>query len=263
VLSNLQYLLRHDREETYKLFKAILDNESHEEFWKISITTAQYLINSHFMSMRWYFDAMMADEELSKDAVRILARYHIWNDEDCRSLMNEYFKKYPSTVPDIILFVDGALISKIGEINKKAVELYWSFLNDRDIKIATAYNNNFVHFKPEHFKLHFTYLLQFSKSLSGKQSSHYLWTYLLKCVREHPEDCLNLLDNYSISDYDSLENDYVDDSLIRLIMAIYSRMQSLGNYEPAIPTINDVLDRVMLSDKYRRYTSFALQMSEQ
>lgn len=263
VLSNLQYLLRHDREEIFKLFKAILNDESHKEFWTVSITTAQYLVESHFESMRWYFDAMMADEELAKDAVRILARYYIWNDADCRPLMHEYYKKYPSTVPDIILFVDGVLISETNEINIKATELYWSFLNNRDVKIATAYNNNFIHFKPEHFSLHFKYLLLFSRSRSGKQSSHYLWSYLLKCVREHAEDCLNILNNYAISDYDSLENDYVDDSLIRLIMAIYSRMQSLGNYEPVIPMINGVLDRVMLSEKYRRYTSSALQLSEQ
>lgn len=263
LFSKLQLLIKHDRKRTYDLFYKLLNNDPHPEFWKISIHTAQYLVHGHYPDMNWYFKGMLEDEELSKSAVRILAKYHIWTDTNCRSLMEAFFNKFPSTIPDLIYYLDAALVSEHGTKNRKATQLYWSFLNIKNLKTAEAYNSNMLHFKPEHFDLHKQHIIAFSKSYAGKHSHYYLWHYLLNCVSRRPLDCLDLVSRYTISDLDNLERDYIDDKLVRLIMAIYSHLNGTNNTEEVNESINTVLDRVLLSEKYRSSISKALVLSEE
>jgi hypothetical protein len=82
------------------------------------------------------------------------------------------------------------------QIRNKCFTLYKRFLNSNSKEVIHAYSISFLRLEPERFLDYFNLINIFSTSNIAKRDPHYYYDYLLKCAKNYPEHCIDLISHY-------------------------------------------------------------------
>ena len=147
-------------------------------------------------------------------------------------------------------------------INLKALSILSEFLSETDKEFAGEYSCVILRkFSPENFPDLLPFLNEYSKTILCRKDPRYFIQYLSKCSKNHPEDCLKLLQNIDFRDSpDVQDSGYYDKEPIQLVLGIYSKLVSeINKNEKLINKSLNIFDDML---KHRHLRNNANQAIE-
>ncbi len=199
--NNMAFLMHLNKEKTLQVFLAFTNDRNEENIYKYSLNTAQYLSRYNFEALIPYFKNALAYESLIEHLAIILAIAWLLEQEGSYKLLQQALDKSDKAKSKMI---DVAIKNFIGTdeaTKKKCYDLFYMFLNNDVKEIVQEYNGAFLHeMEPSHFKEYIQLIDKFHTSKVAKREPHYYFDFLVKCSKQYPVECIDLISNYSIYD---------------------------------------------------------------
>ncbi len=127
-------------------------------------------------------------------------------------------------------------------INEDALSILYELIGEKDKDIATKYACIVLRkFKANNFEVFFNFLQKYSKSQLCRMHPNYFLEYLLKCSKDYPKECMELLENMNFASIPNIQkSSYYDKEPVQLILGIYSKLVSKVNKDQSL--VNKALD---------------------
>nr|WP_315032946.1 ATP-binding protein [uncultured Chryseobacterium sp.] len=240
IVYNLAYLNHFDIERSYKIFTKLTDTDN-KSIIKSSLNSAQYFNHKYHTEMKSYFNRILEERELDKEKFILVSSWLFNLDEK-----KELYQKFVSTGQEAKLcalhVAEKFLINNDGEINEKALSILFDFITETDKEFAQEYSSIILRkFKIKDFKSLISFLDSYSKSIVCKKHPSYFLDYLIKCSKDYPKECMELVNNIDFSPTPNIqEMGYYDKEPVQLILGIYSKLVSEINKDKSL--INKALD---------------------
>lgn len=226
IVQNIAFLNHLNLNRSFKIFKTLTENND-INFLKNTFRASQYYNNKFHSEMYPYFDKIIKNKELHSDGNLIVLSW--FNDE-----INDekLYKRFVSSSNDAklcaIKIAEANLFNKNGEVSEKALKTLSDFLNIKEKEFSNAYSGMILRkFKLENFKILYPFLLKYSKSRACIGQPRYFLKLLLKCARDYPIECLELISNLDFTIIPNIqERNYYDKEPVQLILAIYTILNS-------------------------------------
>lgn len=224
ILHNLAYLNHLDIERAFKIFIE-LTNTGNLEILKSSINSAQYFNNKYHTKMHDYFKKILETPEVHKQSFFMISSWLLNLDKE-KKLYNEFIKKSKDAKLCALHVAEEFLISKKGTINNNALSILFELLKESDEDLSREYACIILRkFKPKKFSYFFPFLQEYSKSIICIKDPRYFLQYLIKCSKDFPKECVELLSNMDFSANPNIQHHgYYDKEPIQLILSIYSKL---------------------------------------
>lgn len=147
------------------------------------------------------------------------------------------------------------LITANIEKKTKAREIFVQFMNVKDEKVAWEYNFEFKDFKSEYFNELFPILRKYSKSKVAPNNPDYYFDYLLNCINNEPEKCINLIQLYMNNNTPySARQINMGDKIVKILIGAYNKTSDIRYKEKVL----DIFDRILNVKEYQRFGLQAL-----
>ncbi|WP_169712671.1 ATP-binding protein [Epilithonimonas caeni] len=227
LLSDLAHLNRLDINRAFRIFEKLTNTTDHT-ILKHSINPSQYFNNRFHNKMDGYFKRVLECPEIYKQNYVLISSWLLDLDNE-KKLYNKFIEKGKDAKLCAIDVAEEFLINEdTGLINIKALEILSEFLSETDKEFAEEYSCVILRkFKPENFQFFFSFLNEYSKTVLCRKDPRYFLQYLSTCSKNHPEKCLELLQNIDFRDKPDIQDSgYYDKEPIQLILAIYSKLVS-------------------------------------
>lgn len=241
ILRYLEYLNYLDIERAFRIFVE-LTKAKDKEILKASLNSAQYFNNKYHDKMNYYFETLLNTPELHKQSYLMASSWLLGLDND-KKLYEKFIKTGKDAKLCTIDVAEEFLINEDDKaINKDALSILHEFVNETDKEFASEYACVILRrFEPSNFIVFFDFLKEYSKSYLCRKDPNYFLQYLLKCSKDYPKECMELLENMNFSDIPNIqEGGYYDKEPVQLILGIYSKLVSEVNKEK--PLINKALN---------------------
>lgn len=200
-LNYLAYLMHLGKEKTLKAFLAFTDNTQEEEIYKYSLNTAQYLSRYKFESLIPYFERILAFESEIEHVSIILALAWLNNKDGSYELLQQTWQKSDKAKSKMIDVSVKNFINADETTRQKCFELFCMFLESDAKEIIQEYNGAFLHdIEPIHFNEYLKFIEIYHTSKVAIKEPHYYLDFLVKCSKQYPQKCIDLIANYN--DYD-------------------------------------------------------------
>ena len=227
LLNDLAHLNRLDVNRAFRIFEELTNTTDHK-ILKHSINPSQYFNNRFHNKMDGYFKRVLECPEIYKQNYVLISSWLLGLDNE-KKLYYKFIEKGKDAKLCAIDVAEEFLIDEdTGLINLKALEILSEFLSETDKEFAGEYSCVILRkFKPENFQHFFPFLNEYSKTVLCRKDPRYFLQYLSKCSKNHPEKCLELLQNIDFRDKPDIQDSgYYDKEPIQLILAIYSKLVS-------------------------------------
>ncbi|HRE78473.1 MAG TPA: ATP-binding protein [Flavobacterium sp.] len=241
ILHYLGYLNYLNIERAFKIFVELTKTDD-VEILKSSINTAQYFNNKYHNVMEDYFNRLLNTSELHKQSYLLVSSWLLGLDVN-KKLYKEFIKTGKDAKLCAIDVAEKFLINEDDiTINENALSILYEFINETDKEFAREYSCIILRkFKPSNFNVFFDFLKVYSISELSKKEPRYFLQYLLKCSKDYPKECMDLLEYIDFSNLPNIqERGHYDKEPIQLILGIYSKLVSEVNKEKKL--INKALD---------------------
>lgn len=241
ILHNLGYLNYLDIERAFKILVE-LTNTNNVEILKSSLNTAQYFNNKYHDEMNSYFDTLLDTPELHKQSYLLISSWLLGLDND-KKLYEKFINLSKNAKLCAIHVAEEFLINENdATINKDALSILYDLIDEKDKDIAYEYACIILRkFKSNNFTVFFNFLKEYSKSQLCRDHPNYFLQYLLKCSKDNPQECMELLENMDFGNIPNIqESGYYDKEPVQLILGIYSKLVSEINKDKNL--INKALD---------------------
>lgn len=242
ILHQIGYLNYLNIEGAFKIFVE-LTNTNNLEILKSSINTAQYFNNKYHDVMDYYFEVLFNTPELYKQSYVLVSSWLLGLDYD-KKLYQRFINTDSKDAKLCAIHVaEEFLIDEDNTtVNTDALSILYELINEKDKDIANEYANIILRkFKPINFTNFFDFLKEYSKSQLCRIDPSYFLQYLLKCSKEYPQECMELLGNMDFANIPNIqESGYYDKEPVQLILGIYSKLVSEINKDRNL--INKALD---------------------
>jgi hypothetical protein len=267
IIRNLAMLNHLDIDRAFLIFKKITNTDDYS-ILKSSLWSAHYFNNQFHSDMDFYFERIIGNEKLHKDASIIVLS---WLNENIND-KNWYDQFVISSFEAKICALKTAeknLFTELGKIDEKPMLVLFQFLNENDIEnesresFASAYSGIVLRqFNDEKlFPSIHSFLIEYSKSSHCFQEPGYLLSYLTKCSKEYPIECLSLLKNIDFANAPSIANrGYYRREPIQLILAIYSVFSKKPHINKAnLKETLDLFDSLLKHPHLREDANIAIE----
>ena len=198
-IRHMAYLMNIDKEKTLQLFLSYMKNTTDPHLYKFSIEPAQYLARYNFKAMISYFKTAIeiidGEEDLKGNIAIILAMAWMNNENEAFSLLEALWKKSDKARAKMIDVAIHNYLSKEPETKYKSEWLFSKFLNDNSTDVIHAFTSVFLHLSSSDFLLYYPLIKKYSVSMAAKIDPHYFYDYLIKCCKQYPVQCIDLLTN--------------------------------------------------------------------
>lgn len=223
IIHPIAYLNNLDIDRVLTIFLKITKDGEHE-ILKHSLWSAHYLNNKYHDKMSSYFDKLIQDKELHKEAKLIILSWLIDKIND-KKLYTRFISSSDDAKLCAINVAEDYIISKNGEIDKKSMEILLQFLQEDKKEIIHAYSGLILRkFHVNYFKSLLPFLIKYSKSIVCQREPHYFLQFILKCCKDYPIECLPLIQNIDLSTPPNHQNGYYDKEPVQIVLSIYSKL---------------------------------------
>lgn len=258
IITKLAFLNHLDLERSFQIFNLLISNN--DGLLKYSFWSSQYFNHKFHMQMGDYFEKIIQHEELHKDAYIII---HNWIDKRVDDKVFEKFISSSKTAKLCAIRVaEGNLFNKEeNKINDRCILILKRFLKEKDEEFANAYSGLVLRaFKPNHFKEIYSFLKLYSKRDLCKKEPTYFLEFLLKCTKDYPIECLNLLENMDFNRDNEIAY-FHDKEPVKLILAIYSKLNmDLNKNRKHIIKSLDIFDSMLTQSHLRVSANTAIEL---
>ena len=151
---------------------------------------------------------------------------------------------------------------KDGSVNSKCLDILFSFLDENDEDFAHSYSTLVLRkFNTQNFEALFPFMKEYSKSKLFRKDPRYFLQYLLKCVKDFPKECLELVSNMNFDKAIGIQNrGHYDSEPVQLILSIYSNLSNnfTGNKEHIQKSLS-IFDGMLKRDHLRDSSNKAME----
>lgn len=254
LIANLRVLARLDKVATLKVFLKLV-NEKNENILKHSIATGQSLSHFYFSKLIPYFNSIKKYKALQSDLAIVLAVEWLKGKKHSKKMLDEVLRLSDKAKANMVNVALKNIITKSGTVDKKCVQLYLMNLNVAKKEIIETYETSFLHLNAKDFELLLPLLRAYTFSKISKVKVHYFYDYLLKCLKNYPRECLELMANLrpNIKETNYLERG--QSQKVKVIIGIYNSL--LENFPDEFDMIDKALRLfdTMLQDQTYRLTA--------
>lgn len=194
LIHGLYGMLNFDREKTLSIFLKLTEDLNPEVIFA-GINTLSYLMTKAAFPVLIPKIRSIFAKNNSKIGELLMVAY-VRGYPGSLELLEEGIEANDANIEGIIDFASRYLLSDDEDLVEKSRALFLRFLNDESETVLSRYDWFFHDFDPQDFDDLFDCAFHFCKSKAIKKSSHYFWEFLKTCVRDEPEKCLDLVENY-------------------------------------------------------------------
>jgi hypothetical protein len=255
LIVHLQGMIRWNRKRTFLIFQN-LTKDFNPKVIKYGLESIYYLTSkSNFKSFIPYFKKIMnLNEQLGlknvgNDVGQILMRAYVNQFAGSKTLLEEGFKINEEIKIGAIDFASRHLNSSNIETKEKSRKIYLKFLNDASDKVKEKYDWCFRYFKLEDFNAIYEYVYQYTKSSAIQRNSRFFFVFLEKCVRDEPEKCIDLMENYSEFETPDTKLYSIQGEPIQIIIEALNRTDNVSYKKTAL----NIFDSFLQQDVYKSY----------
>lgn len=258
ILYNLAYLNNFNLDRSFKIFLELI-NTDNVEILKSAFKAASYFRNAYYEEMKPFFNKIIENEELHKNGGILIALNWFSGFDKDKSYFNKFIKKGVTAKIEILRAAEANIFTD-GKTDAKCLDAFFYFL-DGDNELASAYAGFVLRkFKVSNFKVLLPFMIKYSKSEVYNYEPRYFLQYLLKCSKDYPIECLDLVREMNFTRVPSTQQrGRYDSEPVQLILSIYS---SLNNHfkknKKEIEISLNIFDRMMKLDHLRFSANNAL-----
>jgi hypothetical protein len=261
LLGRLSFLMHLDKERTLSVFLKVIDKYQ-RDIYQASIWSAQYLAKYSFEKLHPYFLNFLNNPDGCEEIATIIAIGFLNKRPGSNKLLQEAFKKN-DVVKTKIIHVGWNNIFKEGDINKDAAGLFLMGRNFTSDAITNEYSRLFLHWPPQKFAVLFPVIYKYSRSKAGKKELHYYYEYLLKCMKDEPEKCLQLISNIKQHEQPEPGKRMTEEEPVKLAIGLFNSLDKLpGKKKKAYDALR-IFDQLLRDPYYRRNAANITEQADQ
>ncbi|EJL62813.1 hypothetical protein PMI10_02770 [Flavobacterium sp. CF136] len=258
ILYNLAYLNNFNLERSFKIFLKLIDTDN-LEILKNAFRPASYFRNKYYEEMKPFFNKIIENEELHKDGGILIALNWFSGFDKDKICFNKFMSK-SSTAKLEILRTAEANIFTDGQIDVKCLDVFFHFL-EGDKEFSSAYAGFVLRkFKRSNFKVLLPFMKKYAQSEVYNNEPRYFLQYLLKCSKDYPIECLDLVRKMNFKRVPNVQQrGRYDSEPVQLILSIYSSLNNhFKNNKKQIEVSLNIFDSMMKLDHLRFSANNAL-----
>lgn len=226
ILVHIAYLNHVNLKRAFKIFLKLVNTNDFKIF-KNSFRAASYYRNKFYQEMRPYFDKIIEDENLHKDGSVIIVQNWLLGYDKNKQAYNKLVTKSKTAKLEAIRVAERNIFAKV-ILDSKCLDIFFQFLNEEDDEFACAYSTFILRkFNISNFRELMPFMRKYSQSLLFRQDPRYFLQFLLKCTKEYPADCLELLGNMNFNIVPNIQKrGHYDTEPVQLILSVYSSLNN-------------------------------------
>lgn len=251
IVNRLAWLNKYDKEKCLNLFVKLTQNSS-SQVLNSAANSAQYMSNVDFARMNDFFknviDKVTSEQKMEfyGQLLTVCAEFDYPEAKDLLELAFEQNQKYKVGSLDMVVkyVLDEERSGYIDDLwNRYLVE------DGRDF--AFKYATFFRKCNPEKFVEFYPYMVSFTKSRAAKERAHEYYDFLLKCMANHPEKCIDLTLG---SDHPKPDIRYTalrGEEPLQLIIGCYNALNEYIEDNVYLEKALDAFDDILKNPDYR------------
>lgn len=252
IMPRLAMLMHLNEQKTLEIFlKLVSTNEP--EIMRYSIWSVQYLLNNNFDKLTDYFQRAIKMEAIHGTIAIVLGGAWLNEKEGSYQLLNSLLKVSDEAKAKLVDMAVKNLGDKRESVRTKCRQIFLRYLHSIDEKVIQEYSSTFLDLTPEMFLEVYPLLQKYARSNVARKMPHYYFVYLLKCVKKHPVECLELLQHVNTYEKpDISQAGYYDDEPIKVLIGIYNSLSSLETKNPKhLNNTIALFDKMLKTQKFR------------
>lgn len=259
IVHNIAYLNHLDIPRAFNIFKKLFSTKENE-ILKHSINSGQYYNNSFHEEMEDYIVDLMENES-TQETSYILVKSYIEEKVFGLKYYNKFIAKGKPAITCVLKVAEAYLFNK-GKLDNRALNLLYQFLDNEDEEISREYDAIILRkFMEKDFVVLYDFMLAYSKSKVCKRSPHYFLEYLIKCSKDYPDECLNLLSNIDFTRAPNIQQSgYYDKEPVQLVLGIYSKFLTTKTDKKKIEKCLDIFDSMLQHNHLRNNANKAIEL---
>jgi hypothetical protein len=227
-LSRLAYLIRYDQKRTVSIFCRLVKSGDQSDVFLAGIHTAQYLARTEFAAVLAFLNGALKHKSCQRNASIILGVAWLTGKEEAWQALLQAWKEYPVSKASMIDVAMANYKNPAKVISNKSRELFYRFLSDTADEVLHEYATAFLKSTPHDFISLLPLFKKYSRSVVARKRPGYFFEYLLKCCREFPKECIDLLNTsagYEV--VDMTKAGYYDPDLpIKVLVGAYNSLNT-------------------------------------
>lgn len=262
ILQKLAFLNHLDLDRSFKIFKKLIVDDN-VQILENSIRVSQYFNNVFHNEMIPYFEKIIKNKVLHKKGQVIVLSYLIEKIND-KELFELFFKSSKEAKLCAFKIAEANLINKEGEIDDKSLNILNRLLGEKDKDFSSSFSGLVLRkIKNKNFEEFYPFLKTYSKTSLCLDEPRYFLQLLLKCAKDYPLECLQLVENMNLEKTPNIqERGYYSEEPVQLILAIYSKL----NLHPkknrkSIKKSLDIFDVMLTHSHLRVSANKAIEMT--
>lgn len=226
ILTNLAYLSHLDIDRAFEIFLKITDTDD-LLLLKNAFRTASYFNPKFHSRMIPLIEKVIENEDLHDNGTYLIVHSWLLDYDKDKKYYNRLTKRSKKAKLKAIEVAEGNLF-KDGIVNPKCLDILFSFLDEKDEDFAHSYSTLVLRkFNTQNFKVLFPFMKKYSKSKLFREDPRYFLQYLLRCVKEFPKECLELVSNMNFDKAKGIQDrGHYDSEPVQLVLSIYSSLNN-------------------------------------
>jgi hypothetical protein len=261
IVYNLAYLNQLNINRSFAIFLRLI-NSCDEKILAYSLNAAQYFNNVFHVEMSDYFDLVLSHPDIHKDAF-VFVNSWLNDSINDRAIYERFVSKGGTKAKICALKCAEARLVQNNIINEKALSILHEFINENDKDIIRDYAGIILRkFKERNFLELLSFLKKYASSKACSIEPKYFLQYLIKCCKNYPSECLELLSRMDFSiPPDIRYRGYYSKEPVQLVLGIYSKVvSSVLKDKTQINKCLDVFDSLLKNPHLRSNANQAIEM---
>ncbi|WP_445720136.1 NACHT domain-containing protein [Flavobacterium sp.] len=246
ILLNLAYLNYLDIDRAFKIFIKLTDTND-AVILKYCFKSASYFNNKFYLNMLPLMDKVIDNEELHENGSYLIVHSWLLGYDKNKQYYKRFINSSKKAKLQALHIAEGNLFEK-EEIDEKCLDILFEFINQIDDDFASSYSTLILRkFNNSNFMELLPFMRKYSKTILFRKQPRYFLEYLLRCTKDYPNECLELLENMRFNKVISVQDKgHFDAEPVQLILSIYSSLNNDFNtnkkqIEKALTVFDDML----------------------
>lgn len=246
ILLNIAYLNHLDTDRAFKIFLKLTDTDD-AQLLKYCFRSASYFHKKFYKSLLTLMDKVIANEELHDAGGNLIVHSWLLGYDKTKEYYNRYVNSSQKAKLKALHVAEGNLFEK-ALIDRKCLDILFEFLNQTGEDFPRVYSALILRkFTLSNFTELLPFMKKYSKTIIFRNAPRYFLQYLLKCAKDYPNECLELLENMKFNKVISNQNHgHYESEPVQLILSIYSSLNNdfkvnKKSIERALTVFDDML----------------------
>lgn len=229
ILLNLAYLNYLDIDSAFKIFIK-LTNTNDALILKYCFKSASYFNKKFYLNMLPLMDKVIDNEELHDKGSYLIVHSWLLGYDKNKQYYNRFINSSKKAKLQALHIAEGNLFAK-EIIDEKCLDILFEFINQIDDDFASSYSSLILRkFNNSNFKELLPFMKKYSKTILFRNQPRYFLQYLLRCAKDYPNECLELLENMKFNKVITVQDKgHYDAEPVQLVLSIYSSLNNNFN----------------------------------